>query len=86
LAAFPIGAYEPRWFMRTMHCDPAEAVEMHGLVGARVSVGLHSGTFCVSDEGREAPALAVVRAVAEIVGDTPDLRTLRCGETVAVGR
>jgi len=82
LAAFPIGAYEPRWFMRTMHCDPAEAVEMHGLVGARVSVGLHWGTFPLPDEGREAPA----RAVAEIGGETPDFRTLRCEETVAVGR
>lgn len=55
LALVPIGAYEPRWFMAPMHLDPAEAVELHREVGARRSIGMHWGTFRLSDEGREDP-------------------------------
>ena len=61
LALIPIGAYEPRWFMRSAHMDPSEAVRVHRDVGARRSIGMHWGTFQLTDEGREEP----VRALAE---------------------
>src|SRR4030095_3338600 len=37
LAAIPIGAYEPRWFMKIMHMNPAEAAQAHKDVHARQS-------------------------------------------------
>ncbi|CCD74042.1 N-acyl-phosphatidylethanolamine-hydrolyzing phospholipase D 1 [Caenorhabditis elegans] len=45
LAAIPIGAYEPRWFMKSHHINPDEAVEVHKLVRARNSIGIHWGTY-----------------------------------------
>jgi L-ascorbate metabolism protein UlaG (beta-lactamase superfamily) len=59
LALVPIGAYEPRWFMAPMHLNPAEAVRCHQDTGARRSLALHWGTFQLTDEGRDAPVLAL---------------------------
>jgi L-ascorbate metabolism protein UlaG (beta-lactamase superfamily) len=84
LALIPIGAYEPRWFMAPVHCNPAEAVQIHLDVGARQSVGMHWGTFQLTDEGRDAPveALAAARAAAKL---TPDaFRTMMPGESLFV--
>lgn len=56
LALLPIGAYEPRWFMRAMHMNPEEAVQAHLALGARRSIGIHHGTFArLTDEGIEDP-------------------------------
>ncbi len=45
LAILPIGSYEIRWFMKTQHMNPDDAVRAHGLLGARQSMGVHFGTF-----------------------------------------
>lgn len=55
LALLPIGAYEPRWFMGPVHMDPAEALRAHGQLRSRRSVGMHYGTFQLTDEAVEAP-------------------------------
>lgn len=71
LALIPIGAYEPRWFMQSAHMNPAEAVQVHVDLGARRSVGMHWGTFRLTDEAREAPvaALAAAREQAGLASD-----------------
>jgi L-ascorbate metabolism protein UlaG (beta-lactamase superfamily) len=84
VALLPIGAYEPRWFMRPMHMNPEEAVQAHLDVKARTSIGMHFGTFHLTDEGIDDPlrALETARAAAGVAPDT--FRVLDFGETVVV--
>lgn len=55
VALLPIGAYEPRWFMKEMHMNPEEAVQAHKDLGAKVSLPMHFGTFQLTDEGIQEP-------------------------------
>ena len=66
VALLPMGAYEPRWFMAPVHMNPAEAVQAHLDLGARRSVGMHFGTFQLTEEAIDAPVLelAVARTAA----------------------
>jgi L-ascorbate metabolism protein UlaG (beta-lactamase superfamily) len=54
-AALPVGAYEPRWFMAAQHTNPLEAVRIHKAIGSPLSLGIHWGTFQLTDEPYEAP-------------------------------
>jgi L-ascorbate metabolism protein UlaG (beta-lactamase superfamily) len=45
LALLPIGAYEPRWFMSSVHMAPEEAVRAHEILGAKTSIAMPHGTF-----------------------------------------
>ena len=45
LAAIPIGCYSPRNFMKSQHINAEEAVEIHRLVKAEYSMGIHWGTY-----------------------------------------
>ena len=71
LALLPIGAYEPRWFMEPVHMNPAEAVRAHLALGAKHSLAIHHGTFCLTDESRDAPVrdLAAARTEQGVTDD-----------------
>lgn len=49
-AAIPIGAYEPRWFMKSQHINPEEAVQVHEDLRSNFSFGIHWGTFNLAKE------------------------------------
>lgn len=65
LALLPVGAYEPRWFMAEQHMNPAEAVRAKTDLEAAHSLGLHWGTFQLTDEGWDTPRTALAAALAE---------------------
>ena len=72
LAILPIGAYEPRWFMRDHHMNPSEAVQALIDCGAEIALAHHHGTFQLTDEPIDAPFLALVEAM-NAAGISPEL-------------
>ena len=79
VALLPIGAYEPRWFMRYQHMDPAEAYRAFHDLGARWMLPMHWGTFDLTDEPADLAPEVLAQVVAAAGGD-PRVHTLAIGE------
>ena len=79
-AALPIGAYEPRWFMRHHHMSPDDAVKAHRTLESRCSMAIHFGTFRLSDEGQFTPVSDLARALAEQGVESQAFRAPQPGE------
>lgn len=81
LALLPIGAYEPRWFMRAVHTNPEEAVQAHLELESPQSIGMHFGTFRLTTEGIDEPLRALERACRAKNVPAGKFRTLGFGES-----
>jgi L-ascorbate metabolism protein UlaG (beta-lactamase superfamily) len=79
-ALLPIGAYEPRWFMRNNHMNPEESVEALRLCGAAQAFGHHWGTFRLTNEGVTDPAQDLATALAKGAVSPDRFAALRPGE------
>jgi L-ascorbate metabolism protein UlaG (beta-lactamase superfamily) len=80
LALLPIGAYEPRWFMRDHHMNPAEAVQALIDCGGDLALAHHHATFQLTDEPIDAPFLALMEAL-NAAGISPErFATLHPGQ------
>jgi L-ascorbate metabolism protein UlaG (beta-lactamase superfamily) len=80
LAILPIGAYEPRWFMRDHHMNPVEAVQALIDCGAEIALAHHYGTFQLTDEAIDAPLLALEEALNKTGIPLERFATLRPGQ------
>lgn len=81
LAMIPVGAYEPRWFMKTMHVNPEEAVQSHIDLNARYTVGMHWGTFRLTDERLDEPPQKLSQALERAKVSPLRLFLMQHGET-----
>ena len=82
LAAIPIGAYEPRWFMARHHVNPAESVEIHKDIGSKKSMAIHWGTFILTDEPLDEPPKKLAAALRENQIPPDDFLVLQHGQTI----
>jgi len=80
----PIGAYEPRWFMKTYHMNPEEAVRVAGDVRAKTFIPIHWGTFDLTDEPLNLPLKRLKEVYKEQSG--PALKVLPHGGHFIVPR
>jgi L-ascorbate metabolism protein UlaG (beta-lactamase superfamily) len=79
LALIPIGAYLPRELMQSSHVGPDEAVTIFREIGAAHGLGIHWGTFQLSEEGFDAPAEGLVSEAEGIGLPSGRFRTLAPG-------
>jgi L-ascorbate metabolism protein UlaG (beta-lactamase superfamily) len=84
VALLPIGAYEPRWFMRDAHMNPDDAVRAHRDLQARVSMPIHYGTFRLTDEGFDEPLEDLTAALTAQGLSLTAFRRLAAGESAVL--
>ncbi len=81
LAMIPIGAYEPRWFMKTQHVNPLDAVEIFKDINAKSAFGIHWNTFVLTAEAVDEPPKALERALHKNGLNTELFNAMDIGET-----
>lgn len=88
----PIGAYEPRWFMERVHVNPEEAVRIyqdvlaaHPAARPPLMLGVHWGTFRLTDEPMDEPPRRTLELWLERGLDRDRLWIARFGETRPIG-
>lgn len=81
-ALIPIGAYEPRWFMKMQHMNPQDAVQSYIDLGSPLSLGVHFGTFQLTDEAIDAPEKDLARALKDAGIDGKNFIAPKNGQTI----
>jgi L-ascorbate metabolism protein UlaG (beta-lactamase superfamily) len=84
LAILPIGAYEPRWFMKDQHMNPSDAVKALADCGAEQALAHHHGTFQLTDEAIDAPVVALDEALKEAKIPPERFAALKPGQVVEI--
>ncbi len=82
IAAIPIGAYTPRWFMKDVHCNPEEAVKIHKDLRSKRSCAIHWGTFPLTAEDPIEPAFELARIRNMLKMEANSFFTMGIGETI----
>ncbi len=81
LSLLPIGAYEPRRFMESIHVNPEEAVKIHQDVQSKHSIGMHWGTFSLTTEDMDEPPRLLKKALKQVNISEREFFVMQHGET-----
>ena len=81
LAMIPIGAYEPRWFMKYHHVNPEDAVEIFKDIKAASAFGIHWNTFVLTAEDIDEPPKALADALRYQQIDPQRFQAMNIGKT-----
>lgn len=79
-AMLPIGAYEPRRFMKYSHMNPEDAVLAHKDLGEPYTMAMHYETFRLTDEGFGDPVKHLNEACIEHDVSSQKFRALKIGQ------
>lgn len=66
LSLIPIGAYEPRWFMKNAHLNPRESLQAFQDLESKKMIGIHFGTFKLTDEGYKDPIITLAKEIKQL--------------------
>ncbi len=65
VSAIPIGAYEPRWFMKNFHVNPEESFKIHNDIKSKKTIGIHFGTFVLTTEPIDEPKTKISKLLKQ---------------------
>lgn len=82
LAAIPVGAYAPRWFMSAQHMDPQQAVEVFSEIKCRKAVPIHWGVFELADESLDEPLQELAQATQNNAEIASRFYPLKIGQSI----
>ena len=83
-AMIPIGGYDPRWFMSYHHVKPSESIQIALDLGVTRSVGMHWGTFILTDEDILEPAQLIDQELKRLSLPEDFFRTPKPGELLSL--
>lgn len=86
LALIPIGAYQPAWLMKPVHITPEEAVRIHQDIHSRFSIGMHWGTFILTDEAMDEPPQRLRAALQEAGTPAGQFIVMQHGEMLVLAQ
>ncbi|EPY42524.1 beta-lactamase domain-containing protein [Angomonas deanei] len=64
MAALPIGAYAPRWYMYNAHIDPENEAKVFNIIQCKDAFAVHWATFELADEPLDEPQALLEAAKA----------------------
>jgi L-ascorbate metabolism protein UlaG (beta-lactamase superfamily) len=83
VALLPMGAYEPRWFMKYAHMNPEDMVKAHIDLGEPLTIPSHYDVFKLTDEPRGS-SLADLEKAKHKLGVGKNIKIVEPGQFLLV--